>query len=309
MKTVLFTILFILIIGCSKREQKTTYNGSGKSNSVISTENQDTAININKSSWSEEEIVSELTNGKLKNTSGSFMYDDGYQKEEIDYSFQFIDLNEDGYPEVFRINCCSQMIFGLMLGETFLYLKDSSGKWKEINTWSGGMYEFKAINPSHKGFKDILFSGGFIGANEMPDAIWRWNGKQYDLLKNLKHKYQEENSSHSGNFPQALETVKNWITALGKQDFSTAYYTMSPKARGDYNKFISTKAYGGISKTNIHSVDVTSSSGCYYEVVAVYDSYDPSNRDGKFTQKFEVSNCDGSWLITSVKNMKVEYFR
>lgn len=134
----------------------------------------------------------------------------------------------------------------------------------------------------------------------------------YIIPLNILQNTQESNNnsgSQSGNSTEASELVKNWITALGKQDFSTAYNMMTPKARGDYHKFISTKAYGGITKTNIHSVDVTSSSGCYYEVVAVYDSYDPSNRDGKFTQKFEVSNCDGSWLITSVKNMKVEYFR
>lgn len=162
---------------------------------------------------------------------------------------------------------------------------------------------------------DFAIQNGFLVLAEYADPGARAEQNVYiipiknlygsrDTMQNSANNYKQS-SDPSG----AAETVKSWIIALGKQDLSTAYNMLSPKARGDYSKFTSTKAYGGITKTNIHAVDVTSTDGCYYVIVAVYDSYDPYNRNGKFTQKFEVSNCEGSWLITSVKNMKVEYFK
>lgn len=105
----------------------------------------------------------------------------------------------------------------------------------------------------------------------------------------------------------ASNLVKTWIEALGKREFERAYELMSGST--SYELFASTKRYGGITNTKVHSVETVSSSGCNYVVVASYDSFDPSNRDGKFTERFNVSNCYNIWQITGIKNISTEYYR
>jgi len=72
--------------------------------------------------------------------------------------------------------------------------------------------------------------------------------------------------------------------------------------------FTSTERYGGITKTKIHNCENVSSNDCYYEVVASYDAYDPYNKDGKFTDRFSLNNCDGTWKITRIKRLSKEHF-
>lgn len=110
-------------------------------------------------------------------------------------------------------------------------------------------------------------------------------------------------------YGNASDIVKSWIESLGKRDFETAYNLMSPSLSKSYAVFTSPNRYGGITKTKVHSVETVSSSGCNYVVVATYDSYDPSNRDGKFTERFNVNNCYNYWQITNIKNISTEYFR
>jgi len=110
-------------------------------------------------------------------------------------------------------------------------------------------------------------------------------------------------------YGNASDIVKSWIESLGKRDFETAYNLMSPSLSKSYAIFTSLNRYGGITKTKVHSVESVSSSGCNYVVVASYDSFDPSNRDGKFTERFNVSNCNGNWQITNIKNINTEYYR
>jgi hypothetical protein len=105
----------------------------------------------------------------------------------------------------------------------------------------------------------------------------------------------------------ASEIVRSWIEALGRRDFQTAHGLMSTYMT--YDLFSSPKRYGGITKTLVHSIETTSSTGCNFDVIAIYDSYDPSNRDGKYTEKFSVSNCYGLWTIKGVKNISIEYYR
>jgi len=111
------------------------------------------------------------------------------------------------------------------------------------------------------------------------------------------------------NINRASDVVKSWIESLGKRDFETAYNYMSPSLSKSYAVFTSLNRYGGITKTNVHSVEIVSSSGCNYVVVASYDSYDPSNRDGKFIERFNVNNCYNYWQISNIKNISTEYFR
>jgi hypothetical protein len=276
-------------------------------------ENSLSSDNLN--NWNENKIISEVTNGKFNKKEGTFNYNEGgLGPDEMDYSFQLLDLNNDGYPEVYQTNCCSQKYFGLSLGETFLYMK-INGVWKTVNEWSQGTGSMKYLNSENKGFKDILFYGGFIGANQQPNVIWRWDGSKYELHKRLQSKNEENEYDNldrvysEKNNNEASDVVKSWIESLGKRDFETAYNLMSPSLSKSYAVFTSPNRYGGITKTKVHSVETVSSSGCNYVVVASYDSYDPYNRDGKFTERFNVNNCNGDWQITNIRNVNVEYYR
>lgn len=141
--------------------------------------------------------------------------------------------------------------------------------------------------------------------------------------RELKLREQQLNKSietNSGNTPdqtsagktnfeiQASDKIAEWINALGNRNFSKAYYMMSPKKRGDYSRFSSTKSYGGITRTTVFSCNTNSSSGCYAEVIADYESIDPYNKSGRFTQKFFINNCSGNWEITETSNLSLEYY-
>ncbi|MBS1552966.1 MAG: hypothetical protein JST15_12950 [Bacteroidetes bacterium] len=107
---------------------------------------------------------------------------------------------------------------------------------------------------------------------------------------------------------QASDKIREWVNSLGTGKLSNAYNMMSPKRRGDYSKFNSTKGYGGITSTAIYSCNTEWSSGCYAEVVAYYESIDPYNKSGKYKQKFSINNCSGNWQITEISNISIENY-
>lgn len=107
---------------------------------------------------------------------------------------------------------------------------------------------------------------------------------------------------------QASDKVREWVNSLGTGSLSNAYNMMSPKRRGEYSKFNSTKGYGGITSTAIYSCNTEWSSGCYAEVVAYYESIDPYNKSGKYKQKFFINNCSGNWQITEISNISIENY-
>lgn len=107
---------------------------------------------------------------------------------------------------------------------------------------------------------------------------------------------------------QASDKIRDWINSLGTGNLSNAYNMMSPKRRGEYSKFNSTKGYGGIKSTAIYSCNTEWSSGCYAEVVAYYESIDPYNKNGKYKQKFFINNCSGNWQITEISNISIENY-
>jgi len=108
---------------------------------------------------------------------------------------------------------------------------------------------------------------------------------------------------------ESVQTVKRWINALGSGDFKSAYNIMKGKKWGTYSFFSSTKAYGGITSTKIHSCESLNQYSSSAEVIAEYDSYDPSNSDGKYKQKFVLENTGSGWYITNIMNIDINYYR
>lgn len=262
-----------------------------------------------------ESIIYEATNGKFSKMSGTYRHTEC--NETVGYEFFLMDLNDDNIVEVFQIETGSGMCFGKYGCEMNSFFKNAAGFWDQTNNWIG-CYNVKKLSNINKGYHDIQLANG---------PIWRWNGKEYEFLSknegiaedNNKDNYKENYENNSGklaeatkgneNFGKASDIVTAWIESLGKRDFQAAYDLMTPSLSKGYDAFTSTSRYGGITKTLLHSSETVSSSGCNYVVIASYDSYDPYNRDGKFTERFYVNNCNGVWQITNIRNVSVEYYR
>ena len=86
------------------------------------------------------------------------------------------DLNADGNVEVFVLggNSC---LSGFTGSSVWLFIKDASGKYKGDLGFPAGAYE--SLKTKNLGYPDLMFGGpGFC------HAVWRWNGKAYDFLRN-----------------------------------------------------------------------------------------------------------------------------
>ncbi len=109
--------------------------------------------------------------------------------------------------------------------------------------------------------------------------------------------------------PEAV--VLTWLQNLGNRDFANAYALMDQEKWSDYDKFKSVDAYGGINKTVVIQLNEQSKTAAGISTVfANYDSYDPQNRNGNFSQLFYLKQTEyGDWVIYKITNTnKAVYF-
>jgi len=135
--------------------------------------------------------------------------------------------------------------------------------------------------------------------------------KELDGMQSGNNNSSSQNtgvSKEPGKSSEASNQVSTWINALGSREYSTAFYLMAPAIRGTYSKFSSKSGYGGITRTKVISCETTGISGCSFEVTATYESFDPYNKDGKYTQLFTVNDCKGYWEISVIKNISINYY-
>jgi hypothetical protein len=86
------------------------------------------------------------------------------------------DLNHDGTPEVFVVggNSC---LSGMTAKSVWLFIKDESGDYQQKLGFPAAVYE--VLNSRNAGFPDLKFGGpGFCR------GVWRWDGKDYQHLRN-----------------------------------------------------------------------------------------------------------------------------
>jgi hypothetical protein len=128
----------------------------------------------------------------------------------------------------------------------------------------------------------------------------------------LKEQEQQKNNTtptqpvYNLNTPEGV--VVKFIESLGKRDFSAAFALMTEKRRGNYNTFVSTKGYGGITSTKVLSCSKTGQINEKYEVMVTYESIDPMNRSGKFNQFFYLIPFNDSYLISEIKNINIQWY-
>ncbi|GEM_PF-1774157 len=246
-------------------------------------------------------IISEISNGEFSQIEGQFLPKDGKCDSIVSYHIQFIDINYDNFPEVMRTYYGSEKCFGSSKGETVILKRDPNGKWNEIIKYKA--YESPGFLASfNNGFCDIITQQDTI------QTLLRWNGSKYEESPIIKTTFNFTESQSSINKKEAIRQVIEWIENLGKRDFRSAYDKMSPSIRGDFESFSSSKKYGGITSTKVYSEDIYcyKVSDCIFEVIVTYDSFDPANGNGKFTDRFEINNCKGNWVINSVKRWNKE---
>ncbi len=102
----------------------------------------------------------------------------------------------------------------------------------------------------------------------------------------------------------AKETVNEFISSLGAEDYQKAYdLTKNPKW-GSYEKFSSPKAFGGISKTTIYEIKIVESSKSEATVYADVEYIDKVNGNSRFKQNFYLKKDEKNWKIVNMKLVK-----
>jgi len=104
----------------------------------------------------------------------------------------------------------------------------------------------------------------------------------------------------------AKQVVENFINSIGKQDFKSAYALQNIPAWGNLEKFSSVKAFGGIYKTEIITIEQKPDDKGNSVVFADAVYYDSINGNKEFEENFYLSNSTGQLKIIKVKVLKTK---
>ncbi len=179
-KIVLLSAMLFLItsLGCSKQEKTSNQNidtlkksdSSKVSNSqTTQSTNSPTKDSVPVPKQTDEEIISEATNGVFNKESGQTKYKDefGDMSPLTTYEAVAIDLNDDGQKEVFV-----QLLDGNWpKGFYTLYMKKDGRWYKEYEC----MDSYSIASSKTKGYMDINLNAA-VGNDK---SLARWNGKMY----------------------------------------------------------------------------------------------------------------------------------
>ncbi len=124
---------------------------------------------------------------------------------------------------------------------------------------------------------------------------------------NNNNKNQDKNSNNTIIVETTPETVvRMFIKYLGKQDYRSAFELQDNPAWGDYEKFSSEKAFGGIDSTNIIEIEEKGKKDGY-EVVYVEAFYsDPINGSKTYEENFYLKETEEDWIIKKITVEKVK---
>jgi len=102
-------------------------------------------------------------------------------KEAADYPFDVhvfpTDMNKDGVEEIF-MGYGNSYTSGMAGTSVMLYIRDSYGDWHQYFNFPGVVPD--ALPSGNGGYADLL-----IGGPGQTFPIWRWNGKEYVLFRNI----------------------------------------------------------------------------------------------------------------------------
>jgi len=110
----------------------------------------------------------------------------------------------------------------------------------------------------------------------------------------------------SSNTPANI--TQEWIEDLGNQNFKSAFSKMQGKQWKNYDWFASSRAYGGITKTEIFNINLMSIDKNYAQVEGDYESIDPANSSGRYTQVFYLTRIYNEWKITRIKTLNIKIY-
>lgn len=95
-----------------------------------------------------------------------------------------------------------------------------------------------------------------------------------------------------------------FLEKLGQRDYAGAHDLQKNKEWGTLEKFSSTKAFGGIVKTTVQTMDLPKDEAGKKMIYAEVTYQDEVNGDNTFKQKFYLSSFGGSWKIVDMKVVK-----
>ncbi len=108
--------------------------------------------------------------------------------------------------------------------------------------------------------------------------------------------------SYSDNNPEGA--LRLFLEKLGKRDYAGAYEHQKNEEWGTYEKFSSTKAFGGIVKTTATVMDIPVDENGKKMIYAEVTYQDEVNGDKTFKQKFYLQSFGGAWKIVDMKVVK-----
>ena len=97
------------------------------------------------------------------------------------------------------------------------------------------------------------------------------------------------------------QTVKSFITALGKKDFENAFQKQKIEAWGNIEKFSSNESFGGIVSTEIKKIEAKPDENGMAVIYAEAFYADSKNGDNTFKQNFYLKQFAGEWKIVKMK--------
>ncbi len=115
--------------------------------------------------------------------------------------------------------------------------------------------------------------------------------------------YNTENYSYV-NTKNPYNTVNNFLTFLGNQNFLSAYNLTNNKTWRSSEFFSSINAYGGITEITIFKITNVNTNNNDAIIKAYYEAIDPINGNGIYLQNFYLKKFSSGWKIIKTKLIK-----
>lgn len=126
----------------------------------------------------------------------------------------------------------------------------------------------------------------------------------FSFCKNNSDKSESTEQNVTNKDLTPIDVVTSFIENLGKQKFNDAFDLQKNPNWKNYDKFISDKAFGGISQTTINKIEQKPDEKDKAVIFVDASYFDPINGDNKFEQKFFLQKFSGEWKIVDMKVTK-----
>lgn len=164
--------------------------------------------------------------------------------------------------------------------------------------------------------------GNFYENYQSHPRVEFWQYEGYGIAYNMRatgdaEKYESSKGqiTHEGKVLEGipyLDVVQDFLTNLGDGEFEKAFALQENKNWGNFEKFASADAFGGIYAVFADSLSILSKTESKAEIYCNATYKDSINGSAEVSQTFTVSKQNNEWKITDMKvskyDLKEKYF-